>query len=74
MSAGIFSQVTSESIRFDGFTVEGSSGSPVFNANGEVVAVHRGGLRGATGLGFAVPITQLIPLLPPEVKAELGIE
>jgi serine protease Do len=74
MSAGIFSQVTSESIRFDGFTVEGSSGSPVFNANGEVVAVHRGGLRGATGLGFAVPVTQLIPMLPPEVKVELGIE
>ncbi len=74
MSAGIFSQVTTESIRFDGFTVEGSSGSPVFNANGEVVAVHRGSLRGATGLGFAVPVTQLIPLLPPEVKAELGIE
>jgi len=74
MSAGIFSQVTDESIRFDGFTVEGSSGSPVFNANGEVVAVHRGSLRGATGLGFAVPVTKLIPLLPPELKVELGIE
>ncbi len=74
MSAGIFSQVTSESIRFDGFTVEGSSGSPVFNASGEVVAVHRGSLRAATGLGSAVPVTKLIPLLPPEVKAELGIE
>lgn len=74
MSAGIFSQVTTESIRFDGFTVEGSSGSPVFNATGEVVGVHRGSLRGATGLGFAVPVTKLIPLLPPEVKAELGIE
>ncbi len=74
MSAGIFSQVTTESIRFDGFTVEGSSGSPVFNATGEVVGVHRGSLRGATGLGFAVPVTKLIPLLPPAVKAELGIE
>jgi pSer/pThr/pTyr-binding forkhead associated (FHA) protein/S1-C subfamily serine protease len=74
MSAGIFSQVTTESIRFDGFTVEGSSGSPVFNATGEVVGVHRGSLRGATGLGFAVPVTKLIPLLPPEVKGELGIE
>ncbi|UCC71701.1 MAG: FHA domain-containing protein [Gemmatimonadota bacterium] len=74
MSAGIFSQVTAESIRFDGFTVEGSSGSPVFNATGEVVGVHRGSLRGATGLGFAVPVTKLILLLTPEVKAELGIE
>jgi pSer/pThr/pTyr-binding forkhead associated (FHA) protein/S1-C subfamily serine protease len=74
MSAGIFSQVTTESIRFDGFTVEGSSGSPVFNASGEVVGVHRGSLRGATGLGFAVPVTKLIPLLPAEVKVELEIE
>lgn len=74
MSAGIFSKVTPELIQFDGFTVEGSSGSPVFNASGEVVAVHRGSLRGATGLAFAVPIKQLVSLLPPEVKAELGIE
>jgi pSer/pThr/pTyr-binding forkhead associated (FHA) protein/S1-C subfamily serine protease len=74
MSAGIFSQVTSESIRFDGFTVEGSSGSPVFNATGEVVAVHRGSLRGATGLGFAVPVVKLIPLLPDDAKAELNVE
>jgi pSer/pThr/pTyr-binding forkhead associated (FHA) protein/S1-C subfamily serine protease len=74
MSAGIFSKVTPELIQFDGFTVEGSSGSPVFNAGGEVVGVHRGSLRGATGLGFAVPITQLVPFLPAEVKAELGIE
>jgi len=74
MSAGIFSKVTPELIQFDGFTVEGSSGSPVFNSSGEVVAVHRGSLRGATGLGFAVPIKLLVPLLPPEVKAEFGIE
>ncbi|UCC48940.1 MAG: trypsin-like peptidase domain-containing protein, partial [Gemmatimonadota bacterium] len=74
MSAGIFSKVTPELIQFDGFTVEGSSGSPVFNASGEVVAVHRGSLRGATGLGFAVPIKLLVPLLPPEVKAEFGID
>jgi S1-C subfamily serine protease len=73
MSAGIFSKVTSESIQFDGFTVEGSSGSPVFNASGEVVAVHRGSLRGATGLGFGVPVTKLITLLPDEVKSELGL-
>jgi pSer/pThr/pTyr-binding forkhead associated (FHA) protein len=72
MSAGIFSKVTEDVIQFDGFTVEGSSGSPVFNAKGEVVGVHRGSLRGSTGLGFAVPVSQLIPLLPPEVSTELG--
>ena len=73
MSAGIFSKVTSELIQFDGFTVEGSSGSPVFNANGEVVAVHRGSLRDATGLAFGVPVIKLIPLLPEAVKTELGV-
>ncbi len=74
MSAGIFSKVTPERIQFDGFSVPGSSGSPIFNAEGEVVGVHRGSLRGATGLGFAVPIKQLIPILPPEALTELGLQ
>lgn len=73
MSAGIFSKVTPETIQFDGFTIRGSSGSPIFNANGEVVAIHRAGLRDAIGLGFAEPAPRLLPLLPPAVKAELGI-
>ena len=73
MSAGIFSKVESERVQFDGFTISGSSGSPIFNTNGEVVAVHRSGLREAAGLGFGVPINQLLPLLPAQVRAELGI-
>ncbi len=73
MSAGIFSKVETERVQFDGFTVSGSSGSPIFNASGEVVAVHRSGLREAAGLGFGVPINKLIPLLPAHVRAELGI-
>jgi pSer/pThr/pTyr-binding forkhead associated (FHA) protein/S1-C subfamily serine protease len=73
MSAGIFSKVETERVQFDGFTVSGSSGSPIFNASGEVVAVHRSGLREAAGLGFGVPINKLIPLLPDHVRAELGI-
>ncbi len=73
MSAGIFSKVTAESIQFDGFTIGGSSGSPIFNGSGEVVAVHRAGLRDAAGLAFAVPIPLAIPLLPDAVKTELGI-
>jgi pSer/pThr/pTyr-binding forkhead associated (FHA) protein/S1-C subfamily serine protease len=73
MSAGIFSKVTSEMIQYDGFTVGGSSGSPIFNASGEVVAIHRAGLREAAGLGFAVPMPLLIPLLPSRVRAELGV-
>lgn len=71
MSAGIFSKVTSDEIQFDGFTVGGSSGSPVFNADGEVVAVHARGLREAAGLGFAVPVRLILPLLPDEVAREV---
>jgi S1-C subfamily serine protease len=78
MSAGIFAQVTADEIRFNGFSVGGSSGSPLFNADGEVVAVHRAGLRealsqGQRQYGFAVPVRQLIPLLPADARAELGI-
>ena len=73
MSGGIFSQVRADEIRFDGFTVGGSSGSPVLNANGEVVAIHRAGLAEAAGLGFAVPVRLAIPLLPPDARAEAGI-
>ncbi len=73
MSAGIFSKVTPETIQFDGFTVSGSSGSPIFNADGEVVAIHRAGLRDAVGMGFAEPASQLVPLLPPAARAELNL-
>jgi|GEM_PF-1294215 len=73
MSAGIFSKVTNDRIQFDGFTVGGSSGSPVFNANGEVVAAHAAGLKEAAGLGFAVPVKYVLALLPPDAKAELGL-
>jgi pSer/pThr/pTyr-binding forkhead associated (FHA) protein/S1-C subfamily serine protease len=73
MSAGIISKVTADRIQFDGFTVGGSSGSPVFNANGEVVAVHAAGLREAAGLGLAVPVKYVLPLLSPDARAELGL-
>jgi pSer/pThr/pTyr-binding forkhead associated (FHA) protein/S1-C subfamily serine protease len=71
MSAGIFSKVTPSQIQFDGFTVGGSSGSPIFNADGEVVAVHAAGLREAAGLGFAVPVRLVLPLLPAEAQREV---
>ncbi len=72
MSAGIFSKVTETELQFDGFTIGGSSGSPIFNANGEVVAVHSSGLRGNTGLGFAVPIPLVLPLLPADARREVA--
>jgi pSer/pThr/pTyr-binding forkhead associated (FHA) protein/S1-C subfamily serine protease len=71
MSAGIFSKVTPDRIQFDGFTVGGSSGSPVFNADGEVVAVHSAGLAQAAGLGFAVPVSHVLRLLPEDARRKL---
>jgi pSer/pThr/pTyr-binding forkhead associated (FHA) protein/S1-C subfamily serine protease len=73
MSAGIFSKVAADRIQFDGFSVKGSSGSPIFNANGEVVAVHFQGIAGNAGLSFSIPISKAIPLLPPDAKSELGL-
>jgi len=73
MTAGIFAKVTRENINFDGFTIPGSSGSPVFNADGMVVGVHRAGLREATGMGFAVPTAEVLRILPSEAKSELGL-
>ena len=73
MSAGIFSKVATDRIQFDGFTVGGSSGSPIFNAAGEVVALHRAGLTGGPGLGFSIPVSRVVPLLPADAKSELGI-
>lgn len=73
MSAGVFSKITGSRIQFDGFSQGGSSGSPVFSANGEVVAVHFAGLKGAVGLGFAVPVSKVVPLLPLDARTELGI-
>ena len=74
MTAGIISRVTDDVIQFDGMTVGGSSGSPVFNANGEVISIHRAGLPQAPGFALSVPIRHAVPLLPADLKAKLGIQ
>src|SRR6266516_4273141 len=73
MTAGIISRVTEDVIQFDGMTIGGSSGSPVFNANGEVISIHRAGLPQAPGFALSVPLKHAIPLLPPGLKQKLGI-
>ena len=70
---GYISQSTGEWIRFSGNTYAGVSGSPVFNAQGEVIAVHFGAPREGTGLGFSVPMSKVRRWLPAEAKAELGL-
>jgi pSer/pThr/pTyr-binding forkhead associated (FHA) protein/S1-C subfamily serine protease len=73
MSAGIISRVTDDLLQFDGMTIGGSSGSPLFNASGEVISIHRAGLPQGPGFALSVPIKQAIPLLPPTVRQRLGI-
>ncbi len=74
MTAGILSRVTADQIQFDGMTTGGSSGSPVFNADGEVISVHRAGLRQGPGFALSVPVKYAIPLMPPALRQRLGIQ
>jgi S1-C subfamily serine protease len=79
MYAGIIAKATSEWIQFGGPSASGSSGSPVFNAAGQVIALHYGALTdaavegGAAGLGFAIPIARARRWLPSAARVELGI-
>jgi len=79
MFAGIIAKATSEWIQFGGPSASGSSGSPVFNAAGQVIALHYGALPdssvegGTSGLGFAIPIGRARRWLPAAARAELGI-
>jgi S1-C subfamily serine protease len=73
MTAGILSRVTADLIQFDGMTTSGSSGSPVFNADGDVISVHRAGLRQGPGFALSVPVKYAIPLMPPALRQRLGL-
>jgi S1-C subfamily serine protease len=72
MFGGFIAQ-TGDWIRFSGSTYAGVSGSPVFNATGEVIAVHFGAPREGTGLGISVPMSRVRRWLPPEARMELGL-
>lgn len=73
MTAGILSRVTADLIQFDGMTTGGSSGSPVFNADGEVISVHRAGLRQGPGFALSVPVKYAIALMPATLRQRLGL-
>ncbi len=79
MFAGVIAKATSEWIQFAGSTDAGSSGSPVFDAEGAVIGVHYGAYASPAGestpvaLGFAIPIGRARRWLPAEARAELGI-
>ena len=73
LTAGIISRATEDVIQFDGMTIGGSSGSPMFNANGEVIAIHRAGLPQAPGFALAVPTRHAVAILPMLLRQKLGI-
>lgn len=73
MTAGIISRATEDVIQFDGMTIGGSSGSPLLNANGEVIAIHRAALPQAPGFALSVPVRHAIALMPISLRQKLGL-
>jgi len=73
MFAGIVAKSTPQAIEFGGSTVRGTSGSPMFNAQGQVIGMHRGGLSDGPVLGFSVPMSRVRRWLPADARAQLGL-
>jgi pSer/pThr/pTyr-binding forkhead associated (FHA) protein/S1-C subfamily serine protease len=73
MTAGIFAKIAPDRIQYSGLSVKGSSGSPLFNGAGEVVGIHFAGLVEGPGLGTAIPLGKVVPLIPETIQAEIGI-
>jgi S1-C subfamily serine protease len=66
LTAGTVSKVLSDLVQVDGYGAEGSSGSPIFDRAGNVVAVLYGGQPGTGGrIVFGVPISYAQQLAQP---------
>lgn len=64
LGTGTISKTLDRLLQIDAFAAEGSSGSPVFGADGHVVGVVYGGPRGAAGrIVYAVPASVVQQLL-----------
>ncbi len=58
LTAGTVSKVLSDLVQVDGYGAEGSSGSPIFDRAGNVVAILYGGQPGTGGrIVFGVPVS-----------------
>jgi S1-C subfamily serine protease len=64
---GHIGDVTRTDIVFDAATTQGGSGGPVFNTQGQVIAVEYALLTKFGGNSFAIPISYAIELLPPSL-------
>ncbi len=68
LTAGTVSKVLSDLVQVDGYGAEGSSGSPIFDRGGNVVAVLYGGQPGTGGrIVFGVPASYAAKLAAPFV-------
>lgn len=63
-TAGSVSKILPDMIQFDGYGVQGASGSPIFDRNGNVIAVLYGGEPGSAGrIVYGVPSRYVVQLL-----------
>jgi len=60
---GHLGDVVGDKLLYDAATAQGASGSPVFNANGEVIGVNTAFLDGFSGGGIGISATKLKTLL-----------
>jgi S1-C subfamily serine protease len=72
LGAGTVSKTLASIVQIDAFAGEGSSGSPVFNGDGKIIAVVYGGARESAGrIVYAVPSERLASFLPPSAAGLL---
>jgi S1-C subfamily serine protease len=72
MTLGAVSKIVSDILQLDIFAAQGSSGSPVFSADGMVVGVLYGSPTDSNGrIIYAVPAAKLIAQMPPEGAAAI---
>lgn len=66
LSTGVISKVTAKKIQLDASANNGNSGGPVFDRNGNVIAVLTQGLASvnAQNINFGTPISQALELVP----------
>jgi S1-C subfamily serine protease/pSer/pThr/pTyr-binding forkhead associated (FHA) protein len=69
MGIGVVSKALTDTLQFDAFAAQGSSGSPVFDARGIVIGVLFGGQTESNGrIVYAVPSAKLVAQLPGEAS------
>ena len=70
LGVGTVSKLLSDTLQFDAYAAEGSSGSAVFDSRGMVVGVVFGGARESNGrIVYAVPASKLAAQMPAEGAA-----